>query len=73
LATPNGVPQVRDVSLSYSSLIYLNIVRALRSTISPKDHEKIKALHGDFGKLKEEFDRAVNVEALSAVKRIGKY
>jgi hypothetical protein len=54
-------------------LIYTYIVRALRSTISAKDYDEIKALNGDFGKLKEEFDRAVNVDALRGVRRIGEY
>jgi hypothetical protein len=73
LATLSEAPQVCDISFRCSTLIYTEIVRALRSTISPKDHDKIKALFGDFGKLKDEFDRAVNVEALTVVRRIGKY
>jgi hypothetical protein len=50
----------------------LAIVRALRSTISLKDHNKIELLQGSFSKLKEDFDRAVDVTILTAVRRSGK-
>jgi hypothetical protein len=42
------------------------------ATISLKDHEKITALKGDFGKLKEDFDRAVDVGALTLGRKNGK-
>jgi len=47
-------------------------VRALISTISLKDHSKIEELQGSFRKLKEDFDRAVNIEILTAVRMSGK-
>jgi hypothetical protein len=43
------------------------------ATISLRDHEKIAALKGDFGKLKEDFDRAVDVGALTLARKNGKY
>jgi len=51
----------------------LYIVRALKSTISSKDHDAINALQSDFTKLKAAFDRAVDVAVLTAVRRHGKY
>jgi hypothetical protein len=48
-------------------------VRALRSPISSNDHRKIKTLQGDFGKLKEEFDRAVDVAVLTLARKSGEY
>jgi hypothetical protein len=69
---PNAVPQVRDISLSLSLLTCDHVVRALRSAISQADYDKIKSLYGAFGKLKEEFDRAVDVTILTVVRRSGK-
>ncbi|PVF92871.1 WD40 repeat-like protein [Serendipita vermifera] len=42
--------------------------RAMKSIISREDQERIKGLQEDFNKLKEDFDRAVNVEALRAAR-----
>jgi hypothetical protein len=73
LAMSDAVPQVGDASFQSSSLRWRHIGRALMATISLRDHEKITALKGDFGKLKEDFDRAVNVEALTLARKNGKY
>jgi hypothetical protein len=35
-------------------------------------HAKITTFQGDFVKLKEDFDRAVNVETLKSVRKAGK-
>jgi hypothetical protein len=72
LATPNGVQRVSDVFIALSLLIS-HVGRALKATISPKDHEMITALQGDFGKLKADFDRAVDVAVLTLVRRTGKH
>jgi hypothetical protein len=45
----------------------------MRAAIFPKDHEKIMALQGEFGKLKSDFDRAVDVTVLTLARRSGKY
>ena len=54
-------------------LANLTLVRSLRSTISLKDHNKIEALLSSFSKLKEDFDRAVDVAVLTVVRRTGKH
>jgi NACHT domain len=41
--------------------------------MTTSDHEQIKALNGEFGNLKADFDRAVNVTALTLARKSGKY
>jgi hypothetical protein len=48
-------------------------VRALRAKITANDHDQIKALDREFGKLKVDFDRAVNVATLTLAGKSGKY
>ncbi|KIM24838.1 hypothetical protein M408DRAFT_331512 [Serendipita vermifera MAFF 305830] len=43
--------------------------RTLKSVINPEDHVKIKGLNDNFTKLKEDFDRAVDVEALKIARK----
>jgi hypothetical protein len=46
-------------------------VKALRPIISSKDHDKIRALQRNFEKLKEDFDRTVNMEVLMQTRKSG--
>jgi major membrane immunogen (membrane-anchored lipoprotein) len=68
----NEVPPVRDDALQCILLICVYAGRALAATISSKDHAKITALQGDFRKLKEDFDRAVDVAVLTLARQSGK-
>jgi hypothetical protein len=43
----------------------------MRSAIYLEDREKIQRLQGDFRRLKEEFDRAVDVEVLKNARELG--
>ena len=45
----------------------------MKSIISVWDRTRIEELIGDLGKLDVDFDRAINVEVLGAVKTVGKY
>jgi major membrane immunogen (membrane-anchored lipoprotein) len=68
----NAVPPVCDDSPRYILLKCADAGRALAATISSKDHTKITALQGDFRKLKEDFDRAVDVAVLTLARQSGK-
>jgi hypothetical protein len=46
--------------------------RTMKSIISIRDRTRIEELIGDLGKLAADFDRAINVEVLGAVKTVGK-
>jgi hypothetical protein len=47
--------------------------RAAKGLILSKDQEKIGALKGEFAKLVQDFNQAVNVEALRGIRLIGEY
>jgi hypothetical protein len=55
------------------SVIYHQVGRAAKSTISASDRQKIEALQRAFGKLKEDFDRAVDVAALDMARKQGEF
>jgi hypothetical protein len=42
-------------------------------SVATDAHAKISAFQSDFIKLKEDFDRAVNVETLRLVRKAGKF
>ena len=55
------------------SAINRQVGRAAKLIISVSDRHRIEGFQGAFGKLKEDFDRAVDVAALRMARRNGKF
>ena len=71
MTTPSGAAPVRYISTVPFSEVYHSAARAVRSAIYLEDREKIQKLQGDFRRLKEEFDRAVDIEVLKNARELG--
>jgi hypothetical protein len=54
------------------SVIYLQVGQGAKLIISVSDRQKFQALQRAFGKLKEDFDRAVDIASLDVTRRKGK-